>query len=209
MTQHLAAQHCFLLRGCFRSSSNRVINIRSSFGSLLPVVSKRSSIVTAHRHFSPKRPVCSSTRDNFIFTNPSRLRLALSLVASFVVASSTPIVRAFNSYRAMSSSKTLRLGDGTIVVMPKSMPHNSLVIISHGLGDTAEGFVDVAEVCVFQFVILSWFALSPVCTRFSAIPALYSTNANNQVCSADCPYTPRDLEHGNVHARLVRYCRTR
>lgn len=39
-----------------------------------------------------------------------------------------------------------RLGDGTIVVSPKNEADQSgLVVIAHGLGDTAEGFVDVAE----------------------------------------------------------------
>jgi lysophospholipase-2 len=38
--------------------------------------------------------------------------------------------------------------DGTITVSPKNEASQSgLVVISHGLGDTAEGFCDVAEVC--------------------------------------------------------------
>ena len=51
--------------------------------------------------------------------------------------------------RAMSCSKTHvteRDGSGTITVSPrKEMEQSGLVVISHGLGDTAEGFADVAE----------------------------------------------------------------
>lgn len=37
--------------------------------------------------------------------------------------------------------------DGTITVSPDNEAHQSaLIVISHGLGDTAEGFADVAEV---------------------------------------------------------------
>eukprot|EP00522_Entomoneis_paludosa_P008893 CAMPEP_0172450766 /NCGR_PEP_ID=MMETSP1065-20121228/8991_1 /TAXON_ID=265537 /ORGANISM="Amphiprora paludosa, Strain CCMP125" /LENGTH=281 /DNA_ID=CAMNT_0013202587 /DNA_START=265 /DNA_END=1110 /DNA_ORIENTATION=- len=43
-------------------------------------------------------------------------------------------------------SVTERSNDGTIVVSPKNEADQSaLVVISHGLGDTAEGFADVAE----------------------------------------------------------------
>ena len=42
---------------------------------------------------------------------------------------------------------TERIGDGTITVAPRNeATQSALVVISHGLGDTAEGFVDVAEV---------------------------------------------------------------
>lgn len=44
-------------------------------------------------------------------------------------------------------SVTTRNGDGTIIVAPRNEAQQSaLVVICHGLGDTAEGFVDVAEV---------------------------------------------------------------
>jgi hypothetical protein len=47
----------------------------------------------------------------------------------------------------MSTFVTERTGDGTITVSPKNEADQSaLVVISHGLGDTAEGFADVAEV---------------------------------------------------------------
>jgi hypothetical protein len=38
--------------------------------------------------------------------------------------------------------------DGTVTVSPQNEAQQSaLVVIAHGLGDTAEGFADVAEVC--------------------------------------------------------------
>lgn len=47
---------------------------------------------------------------------------------------------------AMSPFHTER-SDGTIVISPKNEAQQSaLVVISHGLGDTSEGFADVAEV---------------------------------------------------------------
>lgn len=58
----------------------------------------------------------------------------------------TPTTRAFSS---MSSTTfvTERSGDGLITVSPKNEGDQSaLVVISHGLGDSAEGFADVAEV---------------------------------------------------------------
>lgn len=45
------------------------------------------------------------------------------------------------------SFHTERDGSGTIRVSPRrEQDQSGLVIISHGLGDTAEGFADVAEV---------------------------------------------------------------
>jgi predicted dienelactone hydrolase len=45
------------------------------------------------------------------------------------------------------SFSTQRTSDGTITISPKrAQEQSALVVISHGLGDTAEGFADVAEV---------------------------------------------------------------
>jgi len=53
----------------------------------------------------------------------------------------TPTVRAY-----FTMSTTERSGDGIITVSPTNEADQSaLVVISHGLGDTAEGFADVAE----------------------------------------------------------------
>ena len=51
------------------------------------------------------------------------------------------------SNRATSMSFTTERSGGTITVSPRNKADQSgLIVISHGLGDTAEGFVDVAEV---------------------------------------------------------------
>lgn len=51
------------------------------------------------------------------------------------------------SNRATSMSFTTERSGGTITVSPRNEADQSgLIVISHGLGDTAEGFADVAEV---------------------------------------------------------------
>jgi lysophospholipase-2 len=66
--------------------------------------------------------------------------------ASFIVVSAAALLPTF---RAMSF-QTFRK-DGTITVTPKNEAEQSaLVVISHGLGDSAEGFADVAETLAMQ-----------------------------------------------------------
>jgi hypothetical protein len=73
------------------------------------------------------------------------LLLTLSLLPS--AANSLSSSSFFPNSRQMSTFVTERTGDGTITVSPKNEGDQSaLVVISHGLGDTAEGFADVAEV---------------------------------------------------------------
>jgi hypothetical protein len=51
----------------------------------------------------------------------------------------------------MSTFVTERTGDGTITVSPKNEGDQSaLIVIAHGLGDSAEGFADVAEVSSYH-----------------------------------------------------------
>ena len=71
-----------------------------------------------------------------------------ALCRSFVVAAFTLFPRSTSAYFSTSSmSTTARDGSGTITVSPKNEADQSgLVVICHGLGDTAEGFADVAEV---------------------------------------------------------------
>lgn len=55
----------------------------------------------------------------------------------------------------MSTFVTQRSGNGLITVSPKDEADQSaLVVISHGLGDTAEGFADVAEVRVVSLPLI-------------------------------------------------------
>jgi alpha-beta hydrolase superfamily lysophospholipase len=51
------------------------------------------------------------------------------------------------AWTSMGTHTTERDGKGTVTVSPKDEASQSgLVVICHGLGDTAEGFADVAEV---------------------------------------------------------------
>ena len=71
---------------------------------------------------------------------------SLSSLFLFLGAAVIPSpTRAF--YSSMSTFTTERTGDGLVTVSPKNEGDQSaLVVIAHGLGDTAEGFADVAEV---------------------------------------------------------------
>lgn len=61
------------------------------------------------------------------------------------LAATTSAAFAAAPHAAMSFS-TERSGDGTITVAPRNEADQSaLMVICHGLGDTAEGFADVAE----------------------------------------------------------------
>ena len=86
-------------------------------------------------------------------------RRGLFVVAAFVLATTssstfgptTSVGRAYSSFGRSSSMSfiTERTGGdgGIITVSPKDESKQSaLVVISHGLGDTSEGFADVAEV---------------------------------------------------------------
>lgn len=73
-----------------------------------------------------------------------------------IVLKSQPIQAGFNSYSSFGSMShnIERDGSDTITVSPRNEGDQSaLVVICHGLGDTAEGFADVAEVgCWFLSV---------------------------------------------------------
>jgi hypothetical protein len=84
----------------------------------------------------------------------SRSRLRLSQVASFGILlapiSLFPKIQAasFSSYYYPNMNHiSERDGSGTITMTPKNdADQSALLVICHGLGDTADGFDDVAEV---------------------------------------------------------------
>ena len=54
----------------------------------------------------------------------------------------------------MALFATERSGDGTITLTPQNEADQSaLMVICHGLGDTAEGFADAAEASVVAVVL--------------------------------------------------------
>ena len=64
----------------------------------------------------------------------------------------------------MALFATERSGDGTITLTPQNEADQSaLMVICHGLGDTAEGFADAAEasvvVAVFAFVCVQYYII--------------------------------------------------
>ena len=84
-----------------------------------------------------------------------RCHLVLPLL--FYSTPKTLVASFFTSSSSMAPYVTHR-ENGVITVSPKVESEQSgLVVICHGLGDTAEGFVDVAEVCYLDtkmFLIL-------------------------------------------------------
>jgi predicted esterase len=59
---------------------------------------------------------------------------------------------AFAFSTRMSTHATER-SDGTVTISPRNEASQSgLVVICHGLGDSAEGFADVAEVSLLTFI---------------------------------------------------------
>jgi hypothetical protein len=97
---------------------------------------------------SPLAPYLSRTRSRRLFWC-----CLASASTSFL-----PVARCYasRSYSSMSFV-TERSGDGTITVSPKNEGDQSaLVVICHGLGDTAEGFADVAEVCTIRIDSTRW-----------------------------------------------------
>jgi lysophospholipase-2 len=90
----------------------------------------------------------------FLRRRPS-LSFQLQLLALIVPRSTSA---AFHSSSNMSPSFTTeRDGEGTITVSPKNEADQSgLVVICHGLGDSAEGFSDVAESLAQQMPYLKF-----------------------------------------------------
>lgn len=106
--------------------------------------------------------------------------------------------------------------DGTITVSPKNEATQSgLVVIAHGLGDTAEGFSDVAEVCIVLFCsIMLWCDTVPCSTSLNNIITFPTSSfffvtvfgkriAPFEIHSTDRSDTSRHDEHGHAHAFLV------
>ena len=141
----------------------------------------------------------------------SRSRLLSPLKAAFFLVS---IVAQTTTSRAFSYTMnfiTERDAYGTITMTPKNEAEQSaLLVICHGLGDTADGFDDVAEV---SSIILIWFELKEIfiinvslfCVFTTTIKALGSQIALHENYFAHCTNPTSDHEHGNGHAILVRY----
>jgi hypothetical protein len=83
-----------------------------------------------------------STRFSLLSSFGKSLRCSLILSATFSFQQ-----HSCAAYSAAMSTHTTERDSGTITVSPKNEASQSgLVVICHGLGDSAEGFADVAEV---------------------------------------------------------------
>jgi len=94
-----------------------------------------------------KSPIHHCNKSNISRRSNNNRNNLVSLVACSVFALQVLTVNstAF-AYSSMSTHTTERDGKGTIVVSPKDESSQSaLIVICHGLGDSAEGFADVAE----------------------------------------------------------------
>ena len=112
--------------------------------------------------------------------------------------------RSFFAY-SMSTHSTER-SNGTITVAPRNeAAQSALVVICHGLGDSAEGFADVAEVCFLKLWLL--YVVGFLTSSYSIITDASRENAICQVHLANGTHATSHNEHGNAHAFLVRYCR--
>ena len=65
---------------------------------------------------------------------------SLSLSSSFIARSRVTAVRGLHAIS--------RSDDGTVVISPTDETHHSAtVVLCHGLGDTAEGWIEPTQVC--------------------------------------------------------------
>jgi len=106
-----------------------------------------------HRYSTTSTIISSSTTSyrSFSIATACYCYFAVATLRSLIVSgegnftTKTFSASAFSS-NSMSSHITTRDGNGIITVAPRDESKQSaLIVISHGLGDSAEGFVDVAE----------------------------------------------------------------
>ena len=89
-------------------------------------------------------------RPHFLLYRPVLVRRIATAASNIGTATKTTRTSASSTTtitRNMSSSPTIMRDNGTITITPKKETDQSaLIVITHGLGDSAEGFVDVAKV---------------------------------------------------------------
>ena len=99
-------------------------------------------------HYFPRR----AARHSNFKTPLVRVTASFGL---FLLAGPLQAAQSFSSFSTYSQNMnfiTERDGKGTITMTPKNEADQSaLLVICHGLGDTADGFDDVAEVRLFSF----------------------------------------------------------
>lgn len=135
--------------------------------------------------------------------------LSASIAALFVQTQGTKVAASFFSLGYNKMHRTLRdNSNGVIIVAPKNeKAQTGLVVICHGLGDTAEGFVDVAEVCTVQTQLNDNVYSSYVSTTFGHVNYIYVGSriqiTSYQVHSTHSSNATGNDEHGHVDAFMV------
>lgn len=175
----------------FYSSMNAMLIGTVIPGTVLPVLYPRDRV---HWSLADQFPVPISLSlplahfpqfSMVIFQRPG-----VSLRRSFLAAL-TLLPRPCTTTSACFSSMThiTERSGGTITVSPKNEADQSgLVVICHGLGDTAEGFADVAEVstseCMCATSLQFAVVYQPVLIRYAYILLVYLTHSNIQTIHA-------------------------
>ena len=73
-----------------------------------------------------------------------RLPVFFRAAASTLLLCQTPTARAMASFGADAPPPVITHAADSITIAPRA-PHSALVVVMHGLGDTADGFADVAQ----------------------------------------------------------------
>jgi hypothetical protein len=212
--------------------------ISSSFRRHCSFTSSTTAVAVSVAKLLPRHFQRASLQHCCLPSSSSRSRRrGLFVVAAFVLATTssstfgptTSVVRAYSSFGSSSSMSfiTERTGGdgGIITISPKDESKQSaLVVISHGLGDTSEGFADVAEVrqrtrthhkrmsgaltsstiSIFEFFFL---LTTSTISFFIILIALGQGNAILQIHSTNRADATRYHEHGHEHAIVVRHRR--
>ena len=138
-----------------KTSSSGIQNYPHSTSSLSSLTGTAITYyVTAFAAVSTLIRTTTTTTALYSQTKPIQLLYRPVLVRRIEAASSTfwntnTLRTTTTSTRNMASfsSPTIIRDNGTITITPKKETDQSaLIVIAHGLGDSAEGFVDVAEV---------------------------------------------------------------
>ena len=134
-------------------------------------------------------------RPSLFFTTP------LSLI-SHVLHRHGVSVRSASTLQAMK-----RYEDGTIVISPDKSAHSASVILCHGLGDTAEGWAEPAQVwlfCSVYFILCVQIRWWTVLTSLN-ITVFCQPITTCQIHSPYCSSSTCHIKHGNGNAFVVWY----
>jgi len=151
---------------------------------------------SANQYLRTKRSAVVSSRtrnkSNTFLTTSS---LVAVFVATTVLSSLQQPVRAYSSFfgsRGNMSFNIERDGKGTITITPKNeADQTALIVISHGLGDSSEGFADVAQHLARELpyakIVLPTAPTQPVTMNMGmAMPSWYDITGLDERSNEEC-----------------------